>query len=60
MEKHNITQDGKGICGFASMAHLLIDYDKMTMSQFVEKYGSGGSLAGSATKFTNEWLGIQK
>lgn len=50
---YEITQNKKGICGFVSMAQLIIDYDKMTLQQYEQKHGTDG------IKYTQEWMDIQ-
>lgn len=50
--KSQISQDGKGICGFTHMIQLLIDNNKMTLEDFERLYGS-------STNFAEHWLRTQ-
>ena len=43
--KSQISQDGKGICGFTHMIQLLIDNNKMTLEDFERLYGSSTNFA---------------
>ncbi|BFM48715.1 hypothetical protein [Marinomonas sp. THO17] len=51
-DKSQISQDGKGICGFTHMIQLLIDNNKMTLEDFERLYGS-------STNFAEHWLRMQ-
>lgn len=42
---YEISQDGKGICGFTSMAQMLIDTGKLTLDEFKGKYATSTGLA---------------
>ena len=52
MEKYQISQDGKGICGFTHMVQMLIDNGKITLDGFNQTFKT-------STAFADEWFRVQ-
>ena len=51
-DKSEISQDGKGICGFTHMLQMLIDEGRLTLNDFNNTYTN-------STAFADEWLQTQ-
>ena len=60
-DKSQIVQGGRGICGFACMSQVLVDFGKITLKDYQTKYGDGNASATQVTaiKFTQEWMDKQ-
>jgi hypothetical protein len=52
MDKYQISQDGKGICGFTHMVQMLIDNGKLTLDGFNQTFKT-------STAFADEWFRVQ-
>ncbi len=52
MEKYQISQDDKGICGFTHMVQMLIDNGKITLDGFNQTFKT-------STAFADEWFRVQ-